>query len=280
MSLRVADGRRDMAAKAKPSGFASYLKKFAIGLAVSSAAVVPLGVFGAATASADPGINVVVGGNGDNLSFGLQGELQGNGSILPGEISVPVNYPASMAPIGDVPTDQSIAIGVQNTVNAVHDALNRNPGQAVTLWGFSLGAGVTNQAAAQLRAQGIVVTVKNSGDGWSATGITKSPLAQSVGPMVEGLGIPLSGLDPVPSTVEKLDANDLWASNWDADWNNLGKVIDNAMSIPTTHRVIGAGEVPDEAFTKDGVLYLIYNGTIPVPPGGELVPIPPQYLNN
>ncbi len=242
----------------------------------AAALVATSGLFMAAgVANANPGVNIEVGGATDNQSIFIDQELHQNGSVLPGEIAVPIHYPAEMGPfVGQTPTNVSNEIGVNAVKQAVHDALANNPGQPITLWGFSQGAMVTDDAAAQLRKEGIVVNVENSGDGMGAAGITNSDIAKTFSPIVRSFGIPIGEVAPVPGTVEKLDANDVWASNQAGD---IGKIFNNAMNMGS-HRIIGANEVPTQVFNVNGVTYEIYNGTIPLPPGavdGPAGPVAP-----
>ncbi|USN96163.1 MAG: PE-PPE domain-containing protein [Candidatus Nomurabacteria bacterium] len=213
-------------------------------------------------------VAIIVGGAGDGTSQGLEHELWNNGTLYQGEEVIDVNYPAQMGPIvGNVPTNQSVAMGI----SAVEASVYAHSGADITLYGFSEGAFVTNGAAADLANQGIYVNVMNSGDGNGSAGILASPIAQSFKPITDSLGI--QETPPVPGTVEKLDANDVWASNAAGD---IGKIINDGLNIQN-HRVISPSEVPDEAFTENGVTYLVYDGTIPVPQGATLVPIPPEY---
>lgn len=256
-------------------GVKSRMKRLLGGLTVAAAALLPIGLMTGGVASANPGINLIVGGAGD-----IHGEIADrvfheNGTIQPWEYSEVVQYDPSIGPVVGVgPMREAVQAGA----NLVVDAVYRHLGQGqITVHCFSEGAAVCDIASNTLHNQGVwSVQFIQHADGYGAAGITHSPQAEQFQNVTDSFGVPnTSEVYPAPGTVQKLDANDLWASNWDSDWN---KIVRNATTIPQTHRIINPWETADESFTMDGVTYCVYSGTIPVPPGAQLIPLPAACL--
>lgn len=72
-----------------------------------------------------------------------------NGVDYRGGIRINVDYPASAPGVpdcGTLPYNESVAIGVENTINAIQDAHRRDPGGQFVVVGYSQGAHVANLA--------------------------------------------------------------------------------------------------------------------------------------
>lgn len=252
----------------------SRFKRFLGGLTIAAAALLPLGFMAGGVANANPGINLIVGGAGD-----FHGELadqvfHDNGTIQPGEYSEVVQYDASIGPIVGVGPMRE---AVQGGANILVDTVYRHVGQGpITVHCFSEGSAVCDLASNRLANEGIRVSFVMHADGYGAPGIARSPQADQFRDVTDAFGVPNSSeIYPAAGAVQKLDANDLWASNWDGNW---GKIVQNATTIPQTHRIINPDETADESFIMDGVTYCVYSGTIPVPDGAQLIPLPAACL--
>lgn len=252
----------------------SRFKRLLGGLTVAAAALLPLGFMAGGVANANPGINLIVGGAGDDSGQVASQVFHDNGTIKPGEYSEVVQYNASIGPIVGVgPMREAIQGGSDLVVNAVYNHLGQG---AITVHCFSEGAAVCDLASNRLANEGVYVSFIQHGDGYGAAGIARSQLADTFRGVTDAMGVPnASEVYPAAGTVQKLDANDLWASNQAGD---LGKIISNGLSIPQTHRIINPWETADEAFVANGVTYCVYSGTIPVPDGAELIGLPAACL--
>lgn len=277
--MGVIMGRTNMSAEsinvtAYEGKFSNRAKKLVGGAAIALATAGGIGMLatemGTAVANADPGtqVAIVVGGSGDPNGKLFENTLWQNGTLHRGEIVLDVGYAAEMGPIvGSIPTN----ICVDNGVNIAEADVYAHLGQNTILYGFSEGTFVTNRTATDLGNKGVHVQVVNSGDPSGAPGIMNSWEGHMAKPITDGLGIIQT--PPVSGSIERLDAGDVWAATANGD---LGQIINDGTHMQN-HRAIGPNEVPTEAFTDGGATYLIYNGTVPVPDSGTLIPIPAHY---
>lgn len=219
-----------------------------------------------AVAQADE--QVFVGGNGDPRSEFIRSEYERLGMVNPNARHVNLHYPASMFPLGEVRTDESIRIGADNLMAEMH---NNAPGEHMFVECFSLGSAVCDEFGQRLTNGGQHPIPENihiitNGDGYSGIGLPDHPIAPLARIVTDPLGIPPGGeLGPAPGTVVRFDARD-WFATAGADPNawDIGAQIGMLASLGTNHRIPHANE-PHQTVVLNGVTYEIYgDGADPI----------------
>lgn len=234
-------------------------KTVAVAGIVSAAAV-----FGMSSANADE-TNIYVGGNMDPTS-----QLPVDAAIAQGRYdhndnNIRTNYSASIAPLGPVRMDQSIAEGSQK----VYDSWNANRNdEKVRMECFSLGAAVCDVVASRIAQEsggalpGNLEIIRN-GDGYGTVGIVNHPAAKLfepiAKPIMEGMiGIPMN-IPQTAGTTHRFDAKDLWGAGGSQGLNIFG-LMDMALKIPQNHRIPDPREPKVTFVDKFGVKNEIYGG--------------------
>lgn len=231
--------------------------------------LIAAGIYTAGLANADT--NVYVGGNGDTNAQGVVDQVTANGDFNPNANNIQVNYSASIAPLGPVPMDQSVAEGAQNTF----DAVVANMGDPnITVEGFSLGAIVVDKTGHMLADKyGAVpgnVHLVTDGNADGDTGLFNNQQVMGIAqPFMAPFGIDTSNT-PEPGTRNRNDAHDVWGGSANED---LGGVINDAVNMQS-HRIPAESEPHTTYVDANGVTNEVY-GDAPnfVPPAPDAAPV-------
>ncbi len=204
------------------------------------------------------------GGMGDPSGQAYGDMLRAAGRLGPDDTYYPVQYPASIAPLGPVTLEQSINEAMVNS-NPVIDEARRNvgPGEKLVISGYSEGGIAAARKARELYGSSVTPgMVVIDGAPVSDTGLfeNQESLVQEFMPiMADSFGIPMHDRAPA-GTILSHSEQDVWANGGGSD---LGELINQGKDtfMGPAHAVQNSNAPHNEWVGQDGIIHHEYPGT-------------------